>query len=96
MTTASNMSRRKLVKNSAALVAGAVGVRLARGIGILTAASRKPSDIRVDDISLSYDEHLFRAPVGFAGAVVDRASMVTVNCSVRTAGGKIAGGFGTK
>src|SRR2546422_5768027 len=51
-----------------------------------SAASRKSSDIRIDHISFGYDEHIFRAPVGFAGAVVDRATMVTVRCSVRTAG----------
>jgi hypothetical protein len=33
------------------------------------AANRKTSDIRIDRISFGYDEHSFRAPVGFAGAV---------------------------
>jgi L-alanine-DL-glutamate epimerase-like enolase superfamily enzyme len=58
-------------------------------------AGRKKSDIRIEQISHSYTEHIFRAPVGFAGAVVNRATMVTVRCSVRTAGGKVASGFGS-
>jgi L-alanine-DL-glutamate epimerase-like enolase superfamily enzyme len=94
MSKPNNISRRGFVKKTAAFTGGAAAAPLAGGINILTATGRKPSDIRIEDISLSYDEHLFRAPVGFAGAVVDRATMVTVKCSVRTAGGKVAGGFG--
>src|SRR5882672_6113206 len=89
------MTRRKFVKNAGALAGGVVAASLTCGIGILSAASRKNSDIRIDHLSISYDEHIFRAPVGFAGAVVDRATMVTVRCSVRTAGGKVATGFGS-
>ena len=89
------ITRRKFVKRAGALAGGVVAARLTGGIGILSAASRKKSDIRIDHISFGYDEYLFRAPVGFAGAVVDRATMVTVRCSVRTAGGKVARGFGS-
>jgi L-alanine-DL-glutamate epimerase-like enolase superfamily enzyme len=53
------------------------------------------SGIRIEHISFGYDEHIFRAPVGFAGATVSRATMVTVRCSVRTAEGKVASGFGS-
>ncbi len=89
------ITRRKFVKNAGALAGGVVAASLTGGIGILSAASRKNSDIRINHISFGYDEYLFRAPVGFAGAVVDRATMVTVRCSVRTAGGKVASGFGS-
>src|SRR5206468_5203928 len=77
------------------LAGGVVAASLTGCTGILSVASRKKSDIRIDHISFGYDEYLFRAPVGFAGAVVDRATMVTVRCSVRTAGGKAASGFGS-
>jgi hypothetical protein len=88
------ITRRQFVKKSGALAGGVVAASLA-GISVLSAASRKKSDIRVDHISFGYDEYIFRAPVGFAGAVADRATMVTVRCSVRTAGGKVASGFGS-
>src|SRR3989449_8561882 len=89
------ITRRKFVKSVGGLTGAAVVSSLTGGIGILSAASRKKSDIRIDHISLGYDEYIFRAPVGFAGAVLDRATMVTVRCSVRTAGGKVARGFGS-
>src|SRR5216117_4142399 len=95
MTDTNKITRRKFVKNAGTLAGGVVAASLTGGSGILSAASRKKSDIRIHHISFGYDEHVFRAPVGFAGAVVDRATMVTVRCSVRTAGGKVASGFGS-
>src|SRR5439155_14015977 len=88
------ITRRKFLKSLGAFAGSSSAASLTGGIGILSAARRKNSDIRIDHLSFSYNEHLFRAPVGFAGAVVDRATMVTVRCSVRTAGGKVANGFG--
>src|SRR3989454_2109393 len=95
MTKTHMTKRRKFLKNAGALAGGVVAASLTGCTGILSAGSRKKSDIRIDHISFGYDEYIFRAPVGFAGAVVDRATMVTVRCSVRTAGGKFAGGFGS-
>src|SRR6266496_4056557 len=79
------------MKSAGVLTAGI----LASWPGGISGASRKKSDIRIEHISFGYDEHVFRAPVGFAGAVVNRATLVTVRCSVRTAGGKLASGFGS-
>ena len=56
------ITRRKFVKNSGALAGGIVAANLT-GISVLSAASRKKSDIRIDHISFGYDEYLFRAPV---------------------------------
>src|SRR4029453_8855833 len=95
MTNANKITRRKFVQGAGALAGGVVAASLTGGIGILSAASRKRSDIRIESISFGYDEDIFRAPVGFAGAVVDRATRVTVRCSVRTAGGKVASGLGS-
>src|SRR5438270_14052180 len=88
------MTRRSFLKNAGALVSAILAPGLT-GCARIVSASRKKSDIRIKHISHSYDEHIFRAPVGFAGAVVNRATMVTVRCSVRTAGGKVARGFGS-
>nr|AGW45553.1 hypothetical protein [uncultured bacterium Lac161] len=82
------------MKNAAALAASVLASTTAGCAGVLFSASRKKSDIRIEHVSYGYDEHVFRAPVGFAGAVVNRATMVTVKCSVRTTGGKLASGFG--
>lgn len=83
-------TRRNFLKSAGALGAG----MLASCTGLVS-AGRKKTDIRIEQISFGYDEHVFRAPVGFAGAVVNRATMVTVRCSVRSAGGKLASGFGS-
>jgi L-alanine-DL-glutamate epimerase-like enolase superfamily enzyme len=85
------ITRRGLVKAAGAL---AGGIGFMGWTGIAAGAGRKKTDIRIENISFGYDEHVFRAPVGFAGAVVKRATLATVRCSVRTAGGKVAGGFG--
>src|SRR5262245_60254430 len=88
------ITRRKFVRNSGAAAGGIIAASLTGCAGI-SSSRRKRSDIRIENISFDYDEHVFRAPVGFAGAVVNRATLVTVRCSVRTAGGKIAKGFGS-
>ena len=67
---------------------------VACGAGILSAAG-KGRDIRVDDVAVSYEEYLYRTPIKFGGHVVDRASILNVNCSVRTADGRVAKGFGS-
>jgi L-alanine-DL-glutamate epimerase-like enolase superfamily enzyme len=86
------MTRRKFVKHAGAFASGVLASSLAGCAGI--ASCRKKRDIRIEHIAFGYDEHVFRAPVGFAGAVVNRATMVTVRCTVRTAEGKVASGFG--
>ena len=58
-------------------------------------ATTKPSDVRIERISCSFEEHVFRAPLKFALTVVDRATLLTVNCTVRTRAGKLGAGFGT-
>jgi L-alanine-DL-glutamate epimerase-like enolase superfamily enzyme len=89
------ITRRKFLKGVGNLVSGGVAASFSGCLGIPSNASRKKSDVRIESISFGYDEHVYRAPVGFAGAVMDRATQVTVRCSVRTAGGKLASGFGS-
>src|SRR5213594_1051104 len=89
------VARRNFVKSAGALASGIMAGSLTGCTGLVSGVGRKESDIRIEHISFGYDEHIFRAPVGFAGAVVNLATMVTVRCSVRTAGGKVASGFGS-
>jgi hypothetical protein len=86
---APTLTRRTFLKN-----AGTVAAGFLTGCASISPA-RKKTDIRIEDISFAYDEYKFRAPVGFAGAIVNRATIITVKCSVRSAGGKPATGFGS-
>jgi hypothetical protein len=66
----------------------------AGAFGILSASTKK-TDIRMEEMSSSYEDYLYRAPIKFGGSVVDRATVLNVNCTVRTADGKVAKGFGS-
>src|SRR5205085_5029802 len=87
-------TRRNFLKKAGA-AAGGIGVaELSAGITILSASTKK-TDVRIEDISCSYEEYLYRTPNKFAGTVVDRATLMTVRCTVRTASGKVTSGFGS-
>src|SRR5438105_4586735 len=87
-------TRRTFVKSAAAVAGGICTGALSGGVTVLAASSKK-SDVRIERISCSYQEHVFRAPLKFARAVVDRQTLLTVQCTVRTAAGKVAMGFAT-
>jgi L-alanine-DL-glutamate epimerase-like enolase superfamily enzyme len=87
-------TRRRFVKHTAAAAGGLCTHGLSRGIEILSAATKR-SDARIDRISCSYEELVFRAPLKFARTVVNRATLLTVHCTVRTRAGTVATGFGT-
>jgi L-alanine-DL-glutamate epimerase-like enolase superfamily enzyme len=55
----------------------------------------KPTDIRIEDVSYSYEDFLYRTPIKFGGAVLDRVTLVNVECRVRTGAGAAARGFGS-
>ena len=89
----SETTRRTLLKQAGNLAAAAVWAAPG-GFNILRAAARK-TDIRVEDVSIAYEEYKYRAPIKFGGHVVDRATLLNVNCSVRTGDGRAARGFGS-
>lgn len=60
---------------------------------ILAGASSKR--IRVDDVSFSYEEYGYRTPMKFGGNVVERVTLINVNCTVRGGDGRVAQGFGS-
>jgi hypothetical protein len=77
-------TRRGLLKQAGA----ATGAILAGGparFSILSAAALK-TDIRVKDVTLAYEEYKYRTPIKFGGHVVDRASILNVNCLVEIRG----------
>jgi L-alanine-DL-glutamate epimerase-like enolase superfamily enzyme len=55
----------------------------------------KATDIRIDSITFTYEDFLYRSPIKFGGVALDRATIVNVQCVVRTAAGKTAHGFGS-
>jgi L-alanine-DL-glutamate epimerase-like enolase superfamily enzyme len=55
----------------------------------------RPTDIRLESVSYSYEDYLYRTPIKFGGAALDRVTLVNVECQVRTVGGKTARGFGS-
>jgi L-alanine-DL-glutamate epimerase-like enolase superfamily enzyme len=85
------VTRRRFIKHATTVAVGMSG--LGR-VPILSAAEKKKSDIRIESLTFRYEEHRFRTPLKFAQTVVDRQTMLTVNCTVRTAAGKEAAGFG--
>ncbi|MCP5119693.1 MAG: mandelate racemase/muconate lactonizing enzyme family protein, partial [bacterium] len=53
------------------------------------------TDVRVDEISFEYEDYLYRTPIKFGGSVLDRVTLINVNCEVSAADGKKAAGFGS-
>src|ERR1700736_6320020 len=55
----------------------------------------KPTDIRVEEIAIDFEDHLYRMPIKFGGVAVDRATLLNVRSVVRTVSGTQARGFGS-
>ncbi len=61
----------------------------------ILAATQRPTDIRVEEVSFTLEDVRYRAPYKFGGVPVDRATILNVTCIVRTGAGKTAKGFGS-
>jgi len=83
MTPPGQLTRRDLLKTFAAAPA------------ILRASAARPTDISIDEVELSYEDHRYRAPYQFGGRTVDHVTLANVTCSVRTGSGRVARGRGT-
>jgi hypothetical protein len=86
MSPVRNLTRRSVLQQAGGVVAAS--------FHILRAAVRN-TDIRVEDVSITYEDYEYRTPIKFGGHVLDRATLLNVNCSVRTGGGRVAKGFGS-
>jgi L-alanine-DL-glutamate epimerase-like enolase superfamily enzyme len=58
-------------------------------------AAPKSSDIRIDDVRATFEDFLYRAPYKFGGVAVDRATILNVEVTVTSRGGKTAKGRGS-
>ncbi len=55
----------------------------------------KPTDIRIEAITHSYEDFTYRTPIKFGGTALDRVTLLNVECRVRTMDGRTARGFGS-
>ncbi len=55
----------------------------------------KTTNIRIEDVSFSYEDYRYRTPIKFGGTALDRVTLLNVEVAVRTLGGKIGRGFGS-
>lgn len=55
----------------------------------------RPSAIRIEDLTHSYQDFHYRAPYKFGGIAVDRVTLLNVECVVSLANGQSAKGFGS-
>src|SRR5579859_5515942 len=87
------ISRRSLLRHAGAIVSS-VCTKAPGRLTILSAAFRK-TEIRVQDVTIAYEHYKYRTPIKFGGHVADRATVLNVNCVVRTGDGRAARGFGS-
>ena len=64
-------------------------------IQVGSASPPRPTDIRIEGIEVSYEDHFYRAPLKFGGVALDRVTILNVHAAVRTIGGVAARGFGS-
>jgi L-alanine-DL-glutamate epimerase-like enolase superfamily enzyme len=55
----------------------------------------KSTDIRIQDVACSYEDFDYRTPLKFGGTVVNRVTLLNVECRVQTGAGAVARGFGS-
>jgi L-alanine-DL-glutamate epimerase-like enolase superfamily enzyme len=55
----------------------------------------KATDIRIDDVSYSFEDFLYRTPIKFGGVAVDRVTLLNAEVHVHTGAGARARGFGS-
>ncbi|MFN0085796.1 MAG: enolase C-terminal domain-like protein [Blastocatellia bacterium] len=56
---------------------------------------RSGAGVSIEELSFAYEEFRYRAPYKFGGVPVDRATILNVNLTIRTADGRSARGFGS-
>ena len=55
----------------------------------------KTTDMRVLEVSTSYDDFTFRAPMKFGGMILEKVTLLNVECDVVLRSGRTARGFGS-
>lgn len=68
---------------------------LACGPAILKASVPRSTDIRIENVRVGYEDYNYRFPYKFGGRTVSKVTLLNVNCTVSSLGGKSAKGFGS-
>jgi L-alanine-DL-glutamate epimerase-like enolase superfamily enzyme len=55
----------------------------------------KSTDIRIDDVTFSFEDYRYRTPIKFGGVASDRVTVLNAECTVHTRAGKRSRGFGS-
>ena len=88
------MNRRTFVKQ--VIQGSSLGAAAAsQALSAYRGTSPRNTDIRVEEMSLEYQDYNYRMPIKFGGTVLDRATIVNVHCTVKTTNGRAAKGFGS-
>ncbi len=56
-------------------------------------AAPRPTDARIEDIRAAFEDYRYRAPYKFGGQEVDRVTVLSVICRLRSKSGREAGGY---
>ena len=64
-------------------------------VPFMSFAATKATDIRIDEVTYSFEDYKYRTPLKFGGTEVDRVTLLNVNASVRNSAGKVVKGFGS-
>ena len=64
-------------------------------VPFMSLAATRATDIRIDEVTYSFEDYKYRTPLKFGGTEVDRVTLLNVNASVRNAAGKVVKGFGS-
>lgn len=51
--------------------------------------------VRIKDVSFGYEDFRYRTPIKFGGVALDRVTILNVDMTVETTGGKVSRGFGS-
>lgn len=88
----SSISRRSLFHRALALPAAASLAGSCGGPGVAVA---NPHDVRIDDVQMAFEDHIYRFPHVFGGFTTDRCTLLNVTLRVSNRQGKSAEGFGS-
>ena len=88
-------SRRAFLGHMAAASMAAAWPGMGQAPAVRRITAGKPTDIKIDDVTVAYEEHRYRAPLKFGGTLTDRVTIMNVRCVVSARNGKSARGFGS-